>query len=197
MSSLAAVEQLQVQFETHGTRAKIVYAFFFALAYALFVPQLILAAGAGLLFGIFPGLLVSFAGILITGLVYYFAGSLWGTTIFSWFGANEQELFRRYVRPLDARTILHCRIAWIPFNPVSVACGMEAVPVSIFLAASALGLLPGLSAQVFLGSALDPDAGWILTACFFWAGYLVFQAGYTYWFFHRSIDRHLPTSESP
>lgn len=194
-SALAIVERLQSRFLIFGGWAFVFYTVFFVVANSLFVPQLVLTAAAGLLFGILPGIVVSMAGALASACLLYGLGSRWGPSLFSWFGADEETLFERYVQPLEASSIFHCRICgWVPFHPVNVACGMEGVSLAVFLLSSALGLLPRFSVYVLVGSSLDPDAWWLSAAVILWGGLILFQAGYACWFFHRRYHQRSASS---
>lgn len=188
-ASLSLIKSYPDRFETYGPLAPTAYVLFFMLANTIFFPQFLLACGAGLLFGIMTGSLVSLIGVIGSSIPFYLVGSRWGEKIFSWFGKEEAILFDRYLTPMDEYTVFHCRLSgWVPFHPVNVASGMYRLPLSSFLLGTFFGLLPRMMIYVFIGATLMQGGSWLEWAGLLWGTLVLFQAGYTYWFFHRRLS---------
>lgn len=130
------------------------------------VPNFVLIAMAGLLFGLPLGVVWSWVGILAAAAVLYAVGTRWGRPLLGrMVGAD---------RLLKVETLLLRRGAWavagirmvpvLPSNLVSYLAGIVRVPFGAYLLGTGLGVLPGTVLYALLGERITrPTDPW------FWA----------------------------
>lgn len=148
--------------ESAGAAGMVVYAAVYAAATVLLVPGSALTLLAGLVYGLFGGLLV------------VVPGSVLGATAAAWLGrtllrdAVQRRLdgrprwsaLDRAVSREGFRMVLLMRLSPVlPFSLLNYALGLTGVRLRDFVAASAIGMFPGTVAYVYLGTLLPDVAG--------------------------------------
>lgn len=127
----------------------------YVLGGLVFFPLTVLIAVTGMVFGPFPGFLCAFAGGMASGWAGYVAGS--------WTGAKSirnmsGRTFRAVYRGLQNQgvvTVAALRMVPIaPFTVVNMVMGAARVRMNVYLAGTALGLLPGTFILTMLGDRL-------------------------------------------
>jgi uncharacterized membrane protein YdjX (TVP38/TMEM64 family) len=119
---------------------------------------------AGLLFGLWPGLLYALAGITAGAFGAFLAGRALGR---SWVEKRMGENLKLQAldEAVDAQSfyiICLTRFAIVlPFNLLNYAFGLTRVGAPTYVAATALGMLPAVLLYVYLGTLAD-DFGQIL-----------------------------------
>ncbi|MBA2692383.1 MAG: TVP38/TMEM64 family protein [Rubrobacter sp.] len=139
-------------------------------------PMEILALANGLAFGLFGGLFLTWLGCVLSALVVYGAGYLWGTPLF------ERVVAERHRRKLDglleregAFPLLALRlIPLVPFNAICVAAGAVRAPLWTYMWTTAVGILPLGVLLTFAGSRFGEADGVFGTA--FWVMSFAFLA---------------------
>lgn len=135
------------------------------------LPAELLTLANGLAFGFWGGLAVSWTGFMLSALLIYAAGRLWGRPLL------ERTIPQRHRRRLDdllekegAFPLLAVRlIPLIPFNAVGLAAGVIRAPLWTYLWTTGVGILPLGAIISLLGSRLgerNPHLGpgfWVLT----------------------------------
>lgn len=166
----------------------------------LLVPVTVLAAFAGWWLGFGWGFALAWVAVTVSAAVPYAvaralrgAAARRGPPPTGWRGAFARDPFR---------SVLVARLMMLPGDLVSAAAGMVRVPWGSFLAATALGGVPGLGVAVLAGASLeDTDAfAWdavtvdvrVLVAAA--AGYAATLA--LAWALRRASRRAAPRSEA-
>lgn len=122
-------------------------------------PAVLLTVAAGVLFGAWLGMPIALLGAVISAAISY--------EIARTIGPTEATLNRPTVSPWTRRiqhagfvTVLSMRLVMLPFDPVNLLAGGLRIPRRAFLAGTALGLIPGLTAFVLAGASVGRvDAG--------------------------------------
>jgi uncharacterized membrane protein YdjX (TVP38/TMEM64 family) len=144
------------------------------------VPVTIIMVANGLVFGLWPGMLVSLAGGLTGGLAAY--------AIARWLGRAlvERILPAPSLRAADRlmakygawAVVLERWIPGVPGDPVSYASGLTRMPAAKFMALTAIGLVPANLVTAFLGTEVPGDVpirywigGWTIVV----VGWLVYR----------------------
>jgi uncharacterized membrane protein YdjX (TVP38/TMEM64 family) len=145
------------------------------------VPVTIIMVANGLVFGLWPGMLVSLAGGLTGGMAAY--------AIARWLGRGlvERILPAPSLRAADRlmakygawAVVLERWIPGVPGDPVSYASGLTRMPVVKFSVLTMIGLVPANIVTAFLGTEVPGDVpiaywigGWaiVLTGWLFYRG---------------------------
>lgn len=127
------------------------------------LPNFLLIALAGLLFGIPWGVVWAWLGTIAAAAVLYGVGTRWGRRLIRYLVGEE--------RLLVAETILLRRGAWsvmgirmipvVPAYVVSYLAGIVRLPFGIYLMGTAIGVLPGTVLYAVLGERITrPTDPW-------------------------------------
>lgn len=142
---------------THPIVAPFLFLLTYATAVALSFPAAsILSIFGGFLFGwLFGGLLVAVAATLGATLVFLAARSAFGDVLRRRVSGRAAGLAEGFEQNAFGY-LLALRLAPVfPFFLVNIAPALFAVPLQVFVAATALGILPGVFAYTYLGDGLD------------------------------------------
>ncbi len=114
------------------------------------LPVSVLTVFAGFLFGAWQGMVWSAAAAVASAaLAYWLARLATGSQI-----RNEGATARR-LRDNAFEAVLTMRLASMPGDPINFLCGALRVPIWPFLAATAIGGMPGVVIGVFAGASLE------------------------------------------
>jgi uncharacterized membrane protein YdjX (TVP38/TMEM64 family) len=135
--------------------AILVYALVAAARPVVLFPATLLTVAAGLMFGPVVGTAVAIVGANGSALIAYTIGRTLGrppttTAKHAGIGAWTQRL-----RSNGFEAVLVMRLIFLPYDLVSYVCGLLHVPRRHFLAANAIGTLPGTVAFVLIGASID------------------------------------------
>lgn len=147
--------QMQIFISSYGIWAGLVFVVLYAIRPLIFFPSSVLTPLAAVLFGSMLGWVYAFVGALLSATVAFFMARYFGRH----FVQESQNVF---IQKYDAKlkqnafeTILTLRlIPLFPFDFVNYVCGLSAVPYRTYIIATLIGILPGLTAYIFLGGAL-------------------------------------------
>ncbi|MGH3148408.1 MAG: TVP38/TMEM64 family protein [Rubrobacter sp.] len=146
-------ERMQRMVDDAGMMAPIVYmALLVAQAIAAPLPAPALAMGAGYSFGMYEGFLLTWFGALLGGVASFWISRWIGRDYVA--GSERMQRLDRYVDEHGTITIFVLRLLpLVSFDAISYAAGLSSISFSRFLCATALGMLPGTAAFVYLGGA--------------------------------------------
>lgn len=152
-----------------GVWAPLVFALFFALAQAAFVPGSVLTASAGVLFGVPMGVLTSLAGATAgAALSFVIARRLGRGAVVRLAGSGRLAQLDEALSRRGFWAVLAVRLVPVfPFALVNYGAGVTGVRFAPYLAATVLGILPATFAYVGVGGSLgDPGSPvlWIALA---------------------------------
>ena len=144
-------ERVQRVLDGAGTLAPLLYVGFLifqAVLAPLPAPAVALAGGYG--FGIVEGFLLTWAGCLAGGVISFGISRLFGRELVS--GRARAVRLDRFVEEHGAVLIFVLRlIPLVSFDAISYAAGLSSIRFRGFLLATALGMMPGTFAFVYLG----------------------------------------------
>ena len=147
--------ELQAYVRGAGPLGYVVYAIAYGVV-ALFFPASVLTIGAGAIFGLVAGTVVVAAGATLAAtLAFLLARTVlrgWVTSL-----AARDRRFAAVDRAIGregTKIVFLVRLsALFPFTIVNYLFGLTAVPLSRYVAATAIGILPGTIAFVAIGAA--------------------------------------------
>lgn len=145
-------EALRVWIAARGVWGPALYILIFVVRPLVFLPPTVLTAASGLVWGPLGGTFVTLVGENVSAAVAF-----WGARVVGggWAARVEHPLLARLRRRLcgDAfRAVLVLRLLFAPFDLVNFACGLTTMSYRAFAAATFLGILPGVTCIVLLGS---------------------------------------------
>jgi uncharacterized membrane protein YdjX (TVP38/TMEM64 family) len=148
-----------------GSLAPLTFAVIYALAVPAPVPKNVLSTAAGLSFGIPLG-----AAVVVAGGT---AGALLAFVIARWLGREAiADLTRGRLRQVDQTVERHGMAAAVavrltpvlPFTLLNYACGVTSMRLRHYLTGTAIGITPGSTAFVALGSIGGELSPWVPVA---------------------------------
>ncbi len=137
----------------------------FVLAYLarplLLFPASLLTIAAGILFGPVVGVPVALAAATASAFVAYLIGTTFSpAAMHDGGGATVLDRWAGRMRDESFLTVLLMRLAYLPYDLVNYAAGFLRIDRSAFVAATALGSLPGTVSFVLAGASVKRlDAG--------------------------------------
>jgi len=168
---LPTAEQLRVHVRDAGSSAPVVFVALCALGTAAFFPKPVLAAVAGLLFGVLPGVVLAVTGCTAGALISFaVARKLGREAVSARIGHGRLGVLDAVfaTRGLSATLVLRL-LPLVPFTASNLGAGVTAVPARSFAVGTALGLVPSTLSAVVLGDALqDPGSPRSLAALGCW-----------------------------
>ena len=146
-------ERIQGVVNEAGLLAPVVYVVFLVVQAVLApLPAPALAMGAGYSFGIYQGFLLTWIGALLGGVISFWISRLLGRGFVA--GSERLQMLDRYVDQHGTITIFILRLLpLVSFDAISYAAGLSSISFWKFFLATALGMLPGTLAFVYLGGA--------------------------------------------
>lgn len=118
----------------------------------LLLPVSIFSIASGVVFGFWLGLLVTYIGILISGIVAYGVGRWFGRSLtHSRMIPERPNLMHR--RPFEIVLGLH--LTMLPFDPINYVMGAIRTAFVPFLIGLMLGMVPGSISLTALGASVD------------------------------------------
>src|SRR5205085_11940447 len=123
------------------------------------VPVTLLMIASGLVFGVWPGMLVSFVGGLAGAISTYFIGRRLGRDAVSrLLSTSRLDAADRAMHQRGGWAIVIGRwIPGVPCDPISYVAGITDMPVLRFLPLTVAGLLPANFATAFVGAEAATD----------------------------------------
>lgn len=165
VGTLITPQELQSALLHLGNWASFGYIGLFTLLPAFFFPVAVLALAGGLLFGLWWGSLYTFVGAVLNCTLMFFLARYAGREKIEIL--VRKKLSPRWQERLSglagkqgfALLIVLRLIPAVPYNLINYAFGLTAMPFRTYLAASAIGIIPGTLAFINIGDkALDPTS---------------------------------------
>lgn len=147
-----------------GWRGPLLYVLAVAIAVVVSqVPGVPLVVAAGAAFGIFPGLVYSVLGNFLGGVIAYLLGRSLGRGVMRVL-AGRVVVFRheRGARAAAWLIFVSRALPLFPFDLISYAAGVSAVPLRAYAPATLFGLIPSTFLLTALGGSLQLGLGWSL-----------------------------------
>ncbi len=154
-------ERMQRVVDDAALLAPVVYVILLVIQAVLApLPAPALAMGAGYSFGIYEGCLLTWFGALLGGVISFWISRWFGRDFVA--GSERMQRLDRYVDQHGAITIFILRLLpLVSFDAISYAAGLSSISFWRFFVATALGMLPGTVAFVYLGGA-SSSTGFVL-----------------------------------
>lgn len=141
------------------------------------LPNILLAAATGSLYGPWVGSLLVILGWLLSATVSFCAGRYFGR---HWFETHASAWLKEYADLLHERgfvTVVFMRLVQVPADVVGILCGMTRLSYREYMLATFFGILPGAITFTVLGRAWTNPRTLILFAAIFFA-----SMGLAVWF---------------
>lgn len=120
-----------------------------------FVPVSLLIAATGAVFGSWLGLSYALAGSVLSALATYGIGFAVGGGTLARLAGSRIELIRQRIAQQGFRAMLFIRLVPVaPFIVINVVAGASHIRLSSYLAATVLGMTPGIILKVVLADGL-------------------------------------------
>jgi uncharacterized membrane protein YdjX (TVP38/TMEM64 family) len=139
-----------------GALGYLLYIVVYAICVVAFVPASILTVGAGAIFGFAGGTIVVVIGATLGAtLAFLLARTVMRKRVESMTAKNAKfRALDRAIAREGMKIVFLLRLAVVfPFTWINYACGLTAIPLWRYVAATFFGILPATAAFVFAGSA--------------------------------------------
>lgn len=153
VADLGDVDRLRTVVDDAGPLAPVAFALAYAVVTLAPLPKNALSAGAGLVFGLTVGVLVTWVGAMLGAVVAFaLARALGREGVERVTGARGQQL-DDVLRRRGFLAVLALRLVPVlPFTAINYGSGLSGVRVPHYLGGTALGIIPGTIAYVALGA---------------------------------------------
>lgn len=160
-SSVPTATQLRSHFAGLGAAAPLLVAALYALATLSPLPKSVFTLADGAVFGFTGGLLVVLAGALAGAvLAFYLARALGRDGVHRLIGVRADRFDEHLARRGFLTVLLARLIPIVPFTIVNYIASLTAIRVRVFVAATAIGILPATTAYVALGAYGSQPGTW-------------------------------------
>lgn len=183
--------EIRAGIQEYGPLAPVVSFALILLHMVVPFPAELMAFANGLAFGLWGGLALSWSGFMVSALLMYGAGRLWGRPLM------ERVVSQRYRDRLDGWLEQEGAFPWLavrfvplaPFNTVCLVAGVVRAPLWTYAWTTGVGILPLGVLLSFFGSRMGADE--FRFGVTFWAPNLLFLTLVlaTWWFFRRRNSR--------
>ena len=157
-------ESVQRAVDGAGAWAPVVYVgFLVAQAVVAPLPAPAVAVVGGYTFGVVEGFFLTWLGSLLGGVISFGISRVFGRRFVA--GSGRVRRLDRYVEEHGAAVVFVLRlIPLVSFDAISYAAGLSGLRFRSFLIATALGMMPGTFAFVYLGGAPTGAGVWVVLA---------------------------------
>lgn len=120
----------------------------------VWLPISIFSVVSGTLFGVWPGLLVTLLGTIISGVIAYLVGRYFANALPVFPIITRLTTHKKY--PFELIASLH--FSFLSFDAINYAAGLTRIPFWPFFFGMIIGMLPGTFSLTLLGASIDiPD----------------------------------------
>ena len=131
----------------------IIYILIYIIRPLIFFPTSILTPLSAVVFGPFLGWIYTFIGENIAASVAFLVARYFGGDLLSRF--KKLKLLDEELKEHGLRTVIFLRLVPLfPFDIVNFGLGLTSVSFRKYVIGTAVGVLPGLTAYIFLGASL-------------------------------------------
>lgn len=117
----------------------------------VWLPISVFSIASGSLFGIWPGLLVTLLGTIISGTVAYLVGIYFARALPTFPITTRLTTHKKY--PFELIASLH--FSFLSFDAINYAAGLTRIPFWPFFFGMIIGMLPGTFSLTILGASID------------------------------------------
>jgi len=179
-----------------GWMGPVVYVFLFTLVPLTLFPDAVLAVASGLAFGFFKGALLTWLGALCGATLSFYISRLAGKDAFQDFLERRGHKHGHLPATKGFFSVLLLRLVpLVPFDLISYGAGLSSIRYREFIAATALGIIPGVAVYVNLGDTILNGLGPSLYCAVLILGLLIGLTTVAVRYFRRKYP-HLDTSDS-
>ncbi len=119
----------------------------------LLFPAVVATLAGGALFGVVAGSLVTLVAALLGATIAFVIGRRLGHTNVQRLVGSRAAMWEKWMRERGFVALLYARLVPIvPFNLLNYAAGMTGITLRSYVAATAIGIVPGTVAYTALGS---------------------------------------------
>ena len=116
------------------------------------LPISVFSVISGVVFGVWPGILLTFIGAVVSGIIAYILGRWLGRSLhFTNIVPKGPKVAER--RPFEVVLGLH--LTMLPYDVINYAVGVARIPFIPFLLGVVLGIIPGTISLTLLGASID------------------------------------------
>ncbi len=157
LSTVVSQEDLERLLERCGAWAPAAYMGLFTLLPAFFFPVAVLALVGGLLFGLWYGSLYTFLGAMCNcALMFLLARSVGRGRVERLIQTRLSPVWQDRLAQIGGRKgflllVVLRLIPAVPYNLINYAFGLSGMPLGTYMAASAIGIIPGTLAFINIG----------------------------------------------
>lgn len=149
------VNGLRDQVDGLGGAAPAAYIGLYAVSTTFLVPAAPFTVAAGLLFGPVPGTVIALAGATLGATGAFALGRLLGRDAARQLGGKQVSRIDGFLRDRGFAAVLVLRLVPLfPYNVINVTAGVTALRVRDYVAATAIGIIPGTVVYVALGGTI-------------------------------------------
>lgn len=147
------IEEIRARIAGAGAAGPVLYAALYAVLTLTPAPATVLSIGAGVLFGLPGGIAVVLVGALLSATGAFGLSRTLGRGAVERVGSDRLHRLDALFRRRGLLAVIGVRLVpLLPFNVLNYACGLTAVRVRDYLAGTAVGILPGVTAYVAIGA---------------------------------------------
>jgi uncharacterized membrane protein YdjX (TVP38/TMEM64 family) len=151
-----SIAALREQVARWGPVAPVLFALLYALATVLLLPGTPLTLAAGVLFGPLVGAVTALIGATLGATGAFLLGRAVGRRAVEELAGERVQAVDRHLGERGFVSVLVVRlIPLFPFNVVNLVAGITAVRLPTYVAATAIGIVPGVAILASTGGALD------------------------------------------
>lgn len=159
----ADLDRVRAFIESHGTLAPLVFVGVCVAGIVLHLPEIVLLAAGGVVFGAGRGFAYGWVGAVVGSTLVFLAARHGAGHAVSGLLGSRFERFRR----LDARFVTHgfemvvvLRLMLFLSPPLNWAIGATRVSLRNYVAGTAVGIVPGLAGTVLLADSFAEAESW-------------------------------------
>lgn len=142
----------------------------------VWLPISVFSVISGAVFGVWPGILLTMLGTIISGIVAYFVGRYFASALPDFPISKRMTAHRKY--PFEFIASLH--FSFLPFDVINYAAGLARIPFLPFLFGVIIGMIPGTFTLTMLGASVDISdivENGITTQAFNWTYFTIAAVG--------------------
>lgn len=153
-----SIDELQSYFQNLGAMGAVAYIIAYTIRPLVFFPTSIMTPLSAVLFGPYLAWIFTYIGETLSASFAFFIARYFGR---NYVKEHENKFLRKYDEQLNSygfETVVFLRLVPLfPFDFVNYACGLSGIKFRDYLYATLIGIIPGLTAYIFLGGSLaDP-----------------------------------------
>ncbi|WP_147803285.1 TVP38/TMEM64 family protein [Alkalicoccus halolimnae] len=171
-----------------GWWGPVVFFFIYTIGPLVFLPTSVLSLGAGLAFGVWPGVLYIMLGASGAAVTGYIMARFFGSSVIK---IDQYAWSEKVFKQMDKRGFMYVfvlrLIPVVSFDLLSFLAGFAKVKFNYYMIATVIGIIPGVFAYGFLGASIASGEAVMIFAAI---GVFIVLLGITY-YFRSHVKRYL------